>query len=239
VKRFDDGMLDAPAEAAGGGWAALDRLVAGQLSAEEQAALRRQAASDPVLLRALDALQPLGPEPRRKLGDAVERRVATGRTRRRAVLAAGPVLAAAAVTLLFVRRRRADDLPRYALEVTAGDSETRGAPSPKHTVIRPAAFVALVARPALRVAPPVAARAFLETTTGWRELTLGAPSPSGVVRLEGRVATLLGEVDGPVRIHLVVGAPDLVASQGLDLARGGSAGGPGWQRLTALVSVVR
>jgi hypothetical protein len=67
-----------------------------------------------------------------------------------------------------------------------------------------------------------------------REVPLSeGPSESGVVRLEGRGDRLFGAAAGPVAVHLVVGRPEVIHSQGESLARGGSAQGDGWQRLTA------
>jgi hypothetical protein len=242
VKHFDDSVLDVPGEGpapgADAGWPALDRLAAGQLSAEEERALRRRAGTDPALARALEAFGPLSGGVRQRLGDAIERRLGARRIPRRALLASAPLLAAAGV-VLFIRRRPSGDLPSYDLEVTAGASETRGGTSPHDDVIRGEGFLSLVARPAVRVDRPLAARAFLEATAGWRELASPRLSPSGVVRLAGRLADLLGDVEGPVRIHLVLGAPELIRSRAPLLARGAAPAGPGWQRLTAVLSVSR
>jgi hypothetical protein len=160
---------------------------------------------------------------------------------RRWVMVAAPMLAgAAAVAVLMGRRPGRQALATFDLEVGLNDSEARGpsglegTAAPAGRAVRASSFLTLVGRPQVKVVGPLAARAFVDRGSALREVPLSeGPSDSGVVRLEGRGDRLFGTQAGPVAVHLLVGRPELIRSQAESLARGETAQGDGWQRLTA------
>jgi len=161
-----------------------DRLAAGTLGAEEEAALRALAATSPAEREAYEAFRPLGADFQARVVDAladelqrtapaVEPREPRSRLlpfrpatwRLTGWLAAAAAAAVAAAGLLLVVRGPAAmaPLPLYSAELSGGIQTLRGAPSPATgpQLFAPGSRLSLVVRPERPVAGEVEARGFL------------------------------------------------------------------------------
>jgi hypothetical protein len=161
-----------------------DRLAAGTLGAEEEAALRALAATSPAEREAYEAFRPLGADFQARVVDAlagelqrtapaVEAREPRARLlpfrhltpRFAGWLAAAAAAAVAAAGLLLVVRGPAamPPLPLYSAELSGGIRTLRGAPGPAAgpQLFAPGSRLSLVVRPERPVAGEVEARSFL------------------------------------------------------------------------------
>jgi hypothetical protein len=233
---------DARAHASDARW---QRLTAGTLSAEERAALEREALEDPAAGEMLAMYAPLDeaafarfedaarsalgpPEATRGERPAARAKVVGPRSgwARRLVFAAAP-LAAAAALVLWLRAPSAP-LGAYDVVVTTADDAMRSTeaplpgPSRAHQTGR---TFELVASPA-GGGGAVEAHAFLErdgAVTPW------APpmqvSPQGTVRIAGDTDALFGTRAGAVTVLLAIGRPGHVPDSAAVVARGEGATG--------------
>ncbi len=184
-------------------------LTHGELSAEEEAALRREAAESRQARRQLDAFEPLGAEARARIASRLREELrapeepathpspGAGGTRLPWRLSGrwwvGSLAAAAAFCAVMLwPAAELPPMPAYALSVEgalassrAGDSAAAGAP----VRLAPGRRFALVLRPATAVEGPVAVRAFLGRDGRWTRWQIEPRiAPSGAVRVDSAVA---------------------------------------------------
>jgi hypothetical protein len=211
-----------------------DRLAAGTLSAEEDAALRALAATSPAAREAYEAFRPLGADFQGRMAEAlaselrrpapeVEHREARSRLlpfRPRTWRFAGSLAAAAvaALGLLLVVRGPATmpPLPHYGAQLSGGIQTLRGGPGPATgpQLFAPGSRLSLVVRPEHPVAGEVEARALLARgaeIVPWLQTPQAPPAPPldisahGVVRLQGTIGEDIRLRPGPSRVWIVVG----------------------------------
>ena len=213
-----------------------DRLAAGTLGAEEDAALRTLAATSPAAREAYEAFRPLGADFQARVAEALASEF------RRAAVAAEPrearsrllpfrprtwrfagSLAAAAVAasgLLLVVRGPATmpPLPLYSAELSGGIQTLRGASSPAAgpQLFAPGSTLSFVVRPEGPVAGEVEARALLAPNAENVPCQPAEPAPpaprldisaQGVVRLRGTIGEDIRLPPGSERVWIVVGRP--------------------------------
>jgi hypothetical protein len=203
-----------------------DRLAAGTLSAEEEAALRALAATSPAEREAYEAFRPLGADFQARvvgaLADEIQRTapaVEPQEPRSRLLpfrhvtpRFAGWLAAAAAVAatglLLVVRGPAAmPPLPLYGAELSGGIRTLRGAPGPAAgpQLFAPGSRLSLVVRPERPVAGEVEARSFLARGAEIVPLQLApqAPQAPPATRLDisaAGVVRLQGTIGEEIRL---------------------------------------
>ncbi|HEX3531769.1 MAG TPA: hypothetical protein VH988_32310 [Thermoanaerobaculia bacterium] len=220
-----------------------DRLSAGDLSAEEEAALRAEAATSEEGRAAYEAFRPLGPEFQARVVQALRDRSA-GRVlpfRRRARQLGGwlvGVAAAAAVLVLVFRGPGAlPPLPGYTLVPSGGVQSLRGERPNAFGTLVPGSTFDLVLQPETAVSGPVEARYFLERGGELRPWPVpkGAMQSSGdgVLKVHGMVGGAIVIPPGDWTLWAVVGRPRSLpdaAALRAHLARGQTRA-PDWQAL--------
>lgn len=201
-----------------------DRLAAGTLSAEEEAALRALAATSPAAREAYEAFRPLGADFQARVVETL-----AGELRRRSRLLpfrpatwrfAGWLSAAAVAAsgLLLVVRGPATmpPLPLYSAQLSGGIQTLRGASGPAAApqLFAPGSRLSLVVRPEHPVGGEVEARALLARGAENVPCQPAAPAPpaprldisaGGVVRLQGTIGEDLRLPPGRERVWIVVG----------------------------------
>jgi hypothetical protein len=211
-----------------------DRLAAGTLSAEEEAALSALAATSPAVHEAYEAFRPLGADFQARVVEALESELRRGepevgpREPRSRLLPFRPAswrfagwLAAAAVAasgLLLVVRSPATmpPLPLYTAQLSGGIQTLRGASGPAAgpQLFAPGSRLSLVVRPERPVVGEVEARALLARgaeNVPCQPAAPAAPAPrldisaGGVVRLQGTIGEDIRLPPGRERVWIVVG----------------------------------
>jgi hypothetical protein len=240
-----------------------ERLARGELSAADEAEIRRQAAGDPEIAALYEAFRPLSDETKGRIADRVlaaeasrhghgTARVVPFRPLRRAAIVAIPLALAAAVAL-WVARPPTDTgavasadapLPEYALGVTGGDRATRSGDAPHGNgaiELRRESRLELVLRPSKPITGAVAARGFLVQGADARAWNPAMEvSGDGAIRAAGPAGAFLGVPAGAWDVVLVVGRagglpsdPQLVVKAMADRA-----GQPPWQTFVTHVRLV-
>lgn len=233
-------------EAERGRFAAWERLSAGELSGEEEAALAKQAETSAEARLAYEAFRPLGPEfEARMVRTLVAARdlPAPGavaapaapvlpfphNARRFGWLAAAAGIAAALV-LLVVTRRASPPLPLYALEISGGQRTTRGEAAGSMPLFRRGGEIAVVLRPPTQAAGRTEARCCLlvrgEDRRTW---PLAVEQAGQSFRFTGRLDG--GLEPGEWRLWAVVGRPGSLPDEAAlpSRLRQGGDRHPGWQ----------
>jgi len=211
-----------------------DRLAAGTLSAEEDAALRALAATSPAAREAYEAFQPLGADFQARVVDAIAselRRPAAAaepreprsrllpfrpRTWRFAGSLAAAALAALGLLLVVRGPGTMPPLPLYSAQLSGGIQTLRGASGPAAgpQLFAPGSRLSLVVRPEHPVVGEVEARALLARGAENVPCQPAAPAPpaprldisaGGVVRLQGTIGEDIRLPPGRERVWIVVG----------------------------------
>src|ERR1700726_2318510 len=240
-----------------------DRLAAGTLGVEEEAALRALAATSPAAREAYEAFRPLGADFQARVVGALEselRRTASGvetREPRSRLLPFRPrtwrfagSLAAAAVAalgLLLVVRGPATmpPLPLYGAQLSGGIQTLRGGPGPATgpQLFAPGSRLSLVVGPEHAIAGEVEARALLARgaeIVPWQLAPRFDISAQGAVRLQGTIGKDIRLPPGPSRLWIVVGLRGKIPPAGelVTALRAGRTGNRHWQAVSADLSVV-
>jgi len=187
-----------------------DRLSAGDLSAEEEAALRAEAAASEEGRAAYEAFRPLGPEFQARVVQTLRNRSARRVVpfRRRAEQLGGWLVGmAAAAAVLFLMLRSPGSLPplpEYTAVPSGGVQTLRGAPPQALGTLLPGSTFDLILRPGTAVSGPVEARYFLARGGEVRPW----PVPKGAMQSSG---------DGVLRIHGMVGGAIVIPPGGWTL----------------------
>jgi hypothetical protein len=239
-----------------------DRLAAGTLSAEEDAALRALAATSPAAREAYEAFRPLGADFQARVVGALEselRRAAAAaepREARSRLLPFRPAtwrlagwLGAAAVAasglFLVVRGPAAPPpLPLYSAKLSGGIQTLRGASSPAAgpQLFAPGSRLKLVVSPEYPVAGEVEARALLARGAEIVPWPL-APRPDisvqGAVLLQGTIGEDIRLPPGPSRVWIVVGLQGKIPPAGelVTALRAGRMHNHHWRAVSADLSV--
>jgi hypothetical protein len=239
-----------------------DRLAAGTLSAEEDAALRALAAMSPAAREAYEAFRPLGAEFQARVVEKLagelrrgEREVGPPEPRPR-LLPFRPAswrfagwLGAAAVAasgLLLVVRGPASmpPLPLYSAELRGEIRTQRGAPGPAAgpRQFGPGSRLSLVVSPDRFVAGEVEARALLERgaeIVPWQQAPRLDISAQGAVLLRGTIGEEIRLRPGPSRVWIVVGQRGKIPpdSELVTALHAGRLRHRHWQAVSADVSV--
>jgi len=186
-----------------------DRLSAGDLSPEEEAALRAEAETSEEGRAAYEAFRPLGPEFQARVVQTLRDR-STGRVvpfRRRARQLGGWLVGVAAAAVLFLVFRGPGSLPPlpgYTLVPSGGVQVLRGErPNALGTLV-PGSTFDLVLQPDTAVSGPVEARYCLARGSELRPW----PVPKAAIRNGG---------DGVLRIHGTVGREIVIPPGGWTL----------------------
>jgi hypothetical protein len=235
-----------------------DRLAAGTLSAEEEAALRALAATSPAVREAYEAFRPLGAGFQARVVEAleselqrpapsVEPREPRSRllpfrpaTRRFAGWLAAATVAATGLLLVVRGPARMPPLPLYSAQLSGGIRTLRGGPGPATgpQLFAPGSRLSLVVRPEHPVAGEVEARALLargDDIVSWQPAPRLEISAHGVVRLQGTIGEEIRLQPGPSRVWIVVGRRGKIPPAG-ELAtdlRSGRARHRQWQAVSA------
>ncbi len=209
-----------------------DRLSAGDLSAEEEAALRAEAAASEEGRAAYEAFRPLGPEFQARVVQALQDqrtqppepvpepkpaepidpapRVLPFRPRaRRISVWLGSVAAAAAVLLLLFRGPGSlPPLPGYTLAPSGGVQAVRGAQPDQLGTLVPGSTFDLILRPDTAVSGKVDARCFLARGAELQPWPVPIHSyVDGVLRIHGTVGREILIPPGGWTLWAVVGRP--------------------------------
>jgi hypothetical protein len=238
------------------------RLASGELSAEEDAALRRAAEADPELAELYEAYRPLGADVKATIAARVTPLVARADVARTGVVRRGPwrvaalvaiPLAAAAAVAIWLSTSRRDDAkvavvespaPDYALTVTGGDRVLRGssALSPDAPAeLRADSRLEIVLRPSGAVTSPPIVRAFLVQNGESRAWDPPMQrSADGAARVAGAAGDLLGGGAGTFDLVFAIGRADDVPADPKTIARALEDRGASrrWQLLVARVRLV-
>jgi hypothetical protein len=228
-----------------------DRLSAGDLSAEEEAALRAEAATSEEGRVAYEAFRPLDPEFQARMVQALkdQRAAATSKPapaapasvlpfRRRARQLGGwlvGVAAAAAILVLMLRGPGSlPPLPGYTLVPSGGVQALRGGQPNAFGTLVPGSKFDLVLRPETAVSGPVEARYFLARGGELRPWPVPIHSyDDGVLRIHGTVGSEIVIPPGGWTLWAVVGRPRALpdtAALRAHLAQGQTRA-PDWQAL--------
>lgn len=205
------------------------RLARGELTADEDADLRKRAAADPELALLYEAFRPLDASLKKRItAQATEALAPRARVLswRRAAVIVAPLAAAAVIALVLVRRPPSEDgapsLPAYLMDFQGGDRTTRSAePAPSGPAeLHRGSHVEMVLRPATAVNRPVTVRAFAVQGDAVRALELPTErSSDGAIRIQGEAGTLFhGVPAGRWDVALVVSAEGAVAPQPSEVA---------------------
>lgn len=227
-------------------YAAWERLSAGELSGEEEAALAKQAETSAEARLAYEAFRPLGPEfearmvrtlvaaPDLPAAGGVVTPAARASTlpryaRRFGWLAAAATIAASLV-LLVVTWRASPPLPAYALEISGGLRTTRGAAAGSMPIFRRGSEITVVLRPSTQAAGRTEARCcFLVRGEAWRSWPLAAEQSGQSFRFTGSLDS--GLEAGEWRLWAAVGRPGSLPDEAAlpSRLRQGGEQHPGWQ----------
>jgi hypothetical protein len=227
-------------------FAAWERLSAGELSGEEEAALAKQAETSAEARLAYEAFRPLGPEFEARM---VRTLVAAQDLPAPGAVAApaAPILtfpryarhfgwlaaaatSAALLVLLVVTRRPSPPLPSYALEISGGLRTKRGEAAGSMPIFRRGSEIAVVLRPPTQAAGLTEARCcFLVHGEAWRSWPLAAEQSGQSFKFTGRLDS--GLEPGEWRLWAVAGRPGSLPDEAalLSLLRQARERQPGWQ----------
>jgi hypothetical protein len=232
-----------------------DRLSAGELSPEEEAALRRLGESSEEAREAYEAFRPLGPEFQAGVVRALQERMAPPASaasppavprppapvvpfrrlgRQGGVVAATAAIMAIAAALVLLLLLPGHRTPisdyGYAAELSGGVQALRGAPSTSRTFV-PGSSFELVVRPRTAVAGPVEVRCFLRRGAELRPWPAPAEvTAEGLVRIAGTVGREIAIPPGESTLWVVVGRPGKLPDAAL-LSKEGPAGSRDWTSL--------
>ena len=231
-----------------------DRLSAGELSPEEEAALRRLGESSDEAREAYEAFRPLGPEFQAGVVSALLEQRGTPlaeapeapaperakpappipfrRSRRfgGALVAAAAIAAALILLLVLPGRPTPISDYGYAAELSGGVQALRGDRSASRT-FPPGSSFELVLRPRTAVAGPVEVRCFLRRGAELRPWPAPAEvTAEGLVRIAGTVGREIALPPGEWTLWVVVGRPGELPDAAL-LSQGGPAGSMDWTSL--------
>jgi hypothetical protein len=229
-------------------FAAWERLSAGELSGEEEAALAKQAETSAEARLAYEAFRPLGPEFEARMVRtlvAAQDLLAPGAVaapaapvltfpryaRRFGWLAAAATIAASLV-LLVVTRRASPPLPLYSLEISGGQRTTRGEAAGSMPILRRGSEIAVFLRPPTQAAGRTEARCcFLVRGEAWRSWPLAAEQSGQSFRFTGSLDSSLEA--GVWRLWAVVGRPGSLPDEAAlpSRLRQGGEQHPGWQAM--------
>ncbi|GMV42177.1 MAG: hypothetical protein AMXMBFR64_38930 [Myxococcales bacterium] len=207
-----------------------ERLAAGTLSAEEDAALRELAQADPAIAEAHEAFRPLGLDfqaavmaswretPRRGALRVLMpwrehrvRQVAPWPLGRRRAAWTGVAALAAAVAWLVLSPATLPPLPSYGIEVRGGEVAARDVAAASGALeLVPDSLVHVTVRPATAVDGPVGAVAFALGDGGPRAVAQPTVGATGVVTLEGTAGEVLGLPPGAWELVVLVGRPGVL-----------------------------
>jgi hypothetical protein len=233
-----------------------ERLARGELTAAEEAELRKQAETDPEIAMRYEAYRPLDREARERIvarlsGAGGGGRVVPIRAWRRIAAVALPLAAAAAVVIWVERRGTEpptlasnDVVPAYSLAATGGDRPARsgdtpaaGGPLDLHRESR----LEIVLRPATAAPDGVAVRTFLVKDGAARPWSPAVQrSGDGALRVAGAAGALLGVPAGTWDLAFAVGREATLPSDpGAVAAAVANPGAPrAWQLLVQRVHLV-
>lgn len=171
-----------------------DQLVADRLSAEEEEALRAQAADDPAIALALEGFTPLGDDFQAKILAQVRPAPAPTPAPRRSawwgLRWALPALAFGAA-LLLLTPRAPGPLPAYQAEYAGLDAQTRSAPAVESQVLSRDATLQITLRPAERAAGRAEARAWVvRPSSAPAEISTAYANDGGALQLSLRADTM-------------------------------------------------
>ncbi|HEX8795106.1 MAG TPA: hypothetical protein VF765_29365 [Polyangiaceae bacterium] len=194
-----------------------ERLAKGELTADEDAELRKRAAADPQTATLYEAYRPLDASLKKRIAAHATAALAP-RSRvlswRRAAVIIAPLAAAAAIAVVVMRRPTTQDgapaLPLYAMDFQGGDRTTRSAEptAVESTKLHRGSHVEVVLRPATAVSAPVSVRTFVVQGDAVRALDLPAErSSDGAIRIQGDAGALFHDVPaGAWDLAVTVGA---------------------------------
>lgn len=203
----------------------LEKLVLGELSEEEKAALDQLAGEDEALARALAAYAPLGEELEATITDSILDGIAGERapagpglweqvrewfSLKTPVLV--PALALCSVLALWMPNEGGEAaLPVYGVTVSSYEKQARGAGDPVAAVpgYSVNSRLVLVLRPATAVSGEILARVYLRAPDGVSRVEI-APriSEGGAIRVEGLVGEHFPAVAGEYELLVVVSRGD-------------------------------
>lgn len=200
-----------------------ERLAAGELSAAEQEALRRQAETSPRAAAAWDAFRPLDAEDREALVARLRQELPTRPAPARVVplrrapawlrLGLVPTLAAAGLLVYFQPWSGPEALPPYELRLQGMTRAERSA-APPDDASAPLVFAfgnrfELLLRPATAAHGPLEARAFVAGSAGLTALAMpdAQRSSDGALRVTGVVGQDVRLPEGESTLVVVLGRP--------------------------------
>lgn len=166
-----------------------EALAKGELSADEERALAKEAEDSPAIRELFEAYRPLGPEAEDRYAARLLAVTAKPKPVRRPAWrssAIGLALAAALAAVLFIPRPSA--LPEYSIVIAGGEQVVRGDPQAAHRtpIIGPGSRLSIVIRPEKKLEGAIEARAFLMRDGAARVWSPPIEiSSAGAVRIEG------------------------------------------------------
>lgn len=249
----DDDLLEALAAVAGDEAddldARWDALAAGELSADDAAALQALAAED---AEAADAWAAFAPRDEgldaRIAASILKQTTSQQRTtpspdapvvaitdapsaRRRGLWAVGAGLAIAAGLIVFALQA-GSALPAYSLDNRAGEQAVRGDEHAEEAIYGPGSQIDVILRPANDVTVSVGVRVFNRTGDAITRLpTQPTQGATGVFRLRGLVDDLLPSSPGAHSLIFVISAPGALPETAEAVRAGLAEGAEDWQVL--------